>query len=306
MLKSLFTIAAIAIAAVWPAGVARQGAAPASIDALLDAAARYVEHGNDASGIVIAESYVQQAETAQWLFSLPRTLDPPVRRFEERRLESDVFVIWDPEQGLTEWRDVHVVDGRRIPGAGDRVTAIERSGWAQLRQEAQEMTRAASRFNLNPEQMSVARTSNLPFAAVALLQPANRAGMDFSLEGERRVYDVSGQVLRFQQRARIRVRDTTMPAADGRVVIDPATGAVLAADVTLLDSLAGAVVRGTLRVTFRPDTSTSFWVPDVMTERYDILNDRGNSMGTITGRAAYSNARRFTLSEHADGAAMTP
>ena len=37
------------------------------------------------------------------------------------------------EQGLTEWRDVHVVDGRRIPGDGDHVTAIERGGWMQLR-----------------------------------------------------------------------------------------------------------------------------------------------------------------------------
>jgi hypothetical protein len=299
MLKPFFIVAAMVTAAVLPAGAARQASTPASIDALLDAAARYVEHGYGASGLVMAESYVQQAETAQWLFSLPRTLDPPVRRFDERRLESDLFVVWDPERGLTEWRDVHVVDGRRIPGDGDHVTAIERGGWMQLRQEAQEKTRAASRFNLNPEQMSVARTSNLPFAAVALLQPANRAGVDFSLEGERRVYDVLGQVLRFQQRARVRVHDATVPAAEGRVVIDPATGAVLAADVTRLDSLAGAVVRGTLQVTFRPDTSTSSWVPDVMTERYDILNDRGDSMGTITGRAAYSNARRFTLSEHA-------
>jgi hypothetical protein len=43
-----------------------------------------------------------------------------------------------------------------------------------------------------------------------------------------------------------------------------------------------------------------------MTERYDILNDRDDSMGTITGRAAYSNARRFTLSEHAEGATAMP
>jgi hypothetical protein len=306
MLKSLFIIAAIVTAAVWPAGAAPQVSTPASIDALLDAAFRNVERGYGASGLVLTESYVQQAETAQWLFSLPRTLDPPVRRFEERRLESDVFVVWDPDQGLTEWRDVHEVDGRRIPGDGDHTAAVERSDWTQLRQEAAEMTRAASRFNLNPEQMSVARTSNLPFAAVAFLQPATRAGIDFSPDGERRVYDVPGQVLRFQQRARIRVGDTTMPTAEGRVVIEPATGAMLAADVTQLDSLAGAVVRGTLQVTFRRDTSTASWVPDVMTEHYDILNDRGESMGTIAGRAAYSNARRFTLSDHAADATATP
>ena len=68
----------------------------------------------------------------------------------------------------------------------------------------------------------------------------------------------------------------------------------------------GAVARGTLQVTFRPDTLTSSWVPDVMTERYDILNDRGDNMGTITGRAAYSNARRFRLSEHAEDTTATP
>jgi hypothetical protein len=89
------------------------------------------------------------------------------------------------------------------------------------------------------------------------------------------------------------------PAAEGRVVIDPATGALLAADIRLLDSLAGAVVRGTLQVTFRPDTLASSWVPDVMTEHYDILNDRGDSMGTITGRAAYSNVVKLTFAKGA-------
>ena len=50
-----------------------------------------------------------------------------------------------------------------------------------------------------------------------------------------------------------------------------------------------------MQVTFRPNQGDPAWVPEEMTEHYDILNSDGARMATVTGHATYSNARTFAL-----------
>jgi hypothetical protein len=292
MSKCFFTVVAVAVSAI---GLGSQAATSASLGRVLAAAISYIEgHANTVDAFVVEEAYTQHAEPAQWMFSLPRALDPPVQRSEERRLKSDLFVAWDPERGLIQWRDVNEVDGREVRDDRGSMDALEQRDWPRLRLQAQQMTLSASRFNLNPERMTLDRTLNLPMAYVAFLRPAKQEGLEFSLDGERYIHGSAGQVVRFRQRTQVRTgRASSTAAAEGTLVIDPATGAVLATNIDLAETRAGVVVRAHLKMTFRPEPGNAIWVPEAMTEHYDILNADGALMGTIAGHATYSHVRWF-------------
>jgi hypothetical protein len=295
MFRFFLMLASTAVATFWSTVPMASAPRQTSVDAVYAAAVRHLEFSfGEQGGVVAAESYTQRAEPAQWMFSLPRTVNPPIRRSEERRLRSDVFITWDPARGLTEWRDVEGVDGRRVRERNDTVETLDGLGWPGLRRHADQAALDSSRFNLNPEEMPIERTLNLPLSSMTFLASVQHGEMVLTLDGKRRVHGVPGQVLRFQTRAQQRSgRSSFAPSAEGALVIDPATGAILATDVsTIANGRTGVVVHCRLEVTFRPDRELS-WVPEEMTERYDILNSDGEVMGTISGRATYSNIQRF-------------
>jgi hypothetical protein len=101
-------------------------------------------------------------------------------------------------------------------------------------------------------------------------------------------------VIRYEEQS----KPTIITTPQGRDVptsgfawVDPATGALIRAEVNIKDFFA-AVGFGTskaqMRVYFKEDPRLKFWVPARLTERYEV-----GGLGIVTGDATYSNYRQF-------------
>jgi hypothetical protein len=226
-----------------------------------------------AAGVVAEERYEQRLELARSDAVLTRVL-----RSDYALARAAGGLVW------TGYRDTFEVDGRMVRDREDRLAALLRAGSAGAAQEAFSITRENARFNLGEE--IVARTINVPTVALDIVHSRHRDRIRFSARGREVLDGRQVRVLSFVERD---TRGTILrtPRGGGRRVrggiwMDAVTGAVSRTDLSWDGDPPGYI-----RVDYRYDANVDAVVPQVMTEEYRA------DKATITGKATYSNYRRF-------------
>jgi hypothetical protein len=205
-----------------------------------------------------------------------------------RLLDSEVFFLGiDAEGAWVTVRDVQRVDGRPVRGSRERIDRALDGNRRDTRRLLRQLADEGARYNLGDLQ----RNFSDPALALSFVDPDRQPRFRFEL-GIPAIAD--GVVLR-----RLEFRETRRPtliqnARDSRDV--PASGAIFVTDdgtIRRTEMHAGAPpdTTATIRVTYRPDPRLGMLVPDVMEE--DYRTHKGNAETMITGRAAYSDYRRF-------------
>jgi hypothetical protein len=209
-------------------------------------------------------------------------------RKSQRLLVSDYGLI--QVEGDSEWlgfREVLSVDGKPVTDSARRLAELLAKRTTHSLQQARLIAEESARYNIGP----IVRTINDPAVVLELLDGRHRNRMRVSKNGEDTIDGVRVWIVRYQEMGNptiIRTRDRKDVPTRGRAWIDPVSGRILRADVTVDP---GMGVTGTLDVTFEHDDRMGFAVPAKMTERYT----NRNLVNVSTGEATYSNYRRFTV-----------
>lgn len=237
------------------------------------------------------------AYLSEYAVRLPATIateryDQECRGTPHTLLESEFGIMrMESPAGWLGIRDVLSVNGRAVAGREDRLQSLVRIAPAQRLEQARRIAQENARFNVGPIQ----RTINDPAVVLAFLD-SNAAHMRFSKMGEATIEGGDTWIVRFDERERptfIKTMEGRDQPAKGRAWIDPRTGRLMRAELTI-DSPPerfGPVnhlgFTATIVVEFKDEPRLGMWVPSRMTERYASLLD------PCSGDATYSNYRTF-------------
>jgi hypothetical protein len=285
---------------VAPEAPVAKGPVDPELASLLREAGRYVVEYEDAfRNIVAEEEYVQRTPSSSGKGA-------PDRRTTRADL---VFVRLAGPIPWASFRDVYEVDGTAVR---DQTGRLERL-FTELSESAMEQAEAilaeSTRYNIGVE-----RTVNLPTLPLAFLLPRNQSRFRFERHGKAS----PGQPVEveFREVARptfIRNRKPDSDAernnrnidlpADGRFWIDPTRGTVVRSEVRLRTGRSEATALFTTR--YRAEPRLAMWVPDEMTERYEVRGGGGKGGSFAYGLQAagslleavarYSRMRRFEV-----------
>jgi hypothetical protein len=252
---------------------------PTAEDVLLKAGEYLDQFRRDVAGVVLEEDYMQEARA---------------RVPTARRLRSDLAVILNDTHGWVEFRDVFEVDGKPVRDRQDRIVALFAQPTANAFEQARRVVAESSRFNLVPVGLRFERSINLPMAALLYLTAGNQARSTFRSAGTDKVGGRRTVVLRFTETAQPRMIGTADDAAArGTFWVDPETGIVLKSEFMLRSRGGASDVTATIRVEYAEDRRLQLWLPHLMEEEY-VIGGTGPA-ATLTGRAVYSNARKFEV-----------
>lgn len=249
---------------------------------LLVAAGAYLQtFPAQVDGVVLEEKYLQQA-AAQVVVA--------------RELRSDLAVMADPAQGWVEFRDVFEVDGDPVRDRQDRVVRLFEKPSADSLQQARRIVAEGARFNLNAAGVQFDRTINLPMAALYFLRAGNQARSQFrrgaaeSIDGHRTV------ILRFEERAMPRMigSDDNAPA-QGMFWVERETGRVLRSHLEVTSRRGTTTTAAMIDVAYAEHPDLGIWLPASMEEDYEFTGSTGTRLASISGRALYSNVRKFRV-----------
>jgi hypothetical protein len=253
---------------------AAQDRVPPSLPALLERAGQYVVAFEEQFAQVVGfERYRQEVHALEG--------------GEMVDLESEVFFVGiDDRRTWLTVRHVLTVNGRAVADSSDSVIdlLIARGNSARLR----ELADAGARYNVG----SVRRNFNDPTLALLFLAPSSRQRFRFSDRGSDTVDGIAVRVVAFEERERPTI------VRDARTRRDaPSSGLLLIADDgrVLRSELSVQIPRSTtasIKVTYGFEPKLEMMVPLLMEEEYRALRTRGTGE-LITGRASYSNYRRF-------------
>jgi hypothetical protein len=204
-------------------------------------------------------------------------------------LESEFGIVQVPKS--PQWlgfRDVMKVNGKVLAGHDRRLSALFENPTVSAIEQARRIALESARFNVGP----VSRTINDPALVLELLDARNAHRMKFQKERDDTLKNIPVWVVRFEETVRptiVRTSSLQDTPASGRAWIDPSTGRLLRAQVTI----AGLPSRGRINcdvdVTFQKPPQLDFWVPATMTERcFDGASRQ-------QGDATYDNYRKFTV-----------
>ena len=210
-----------------------------------------------------------------------------------RRLDSEVTFLRLP--GGAEWfgvRDVRKVDGKSVALAGPSFVDLIKSPTTDLFARAKVIVDASTRHNLDP-----GRTINMPTVPLEALSAQNHPRYVFRLRGKDRINGVETQRLDFEEFDEPTIVHSTQGESmwsRGAAWIEPDSGRLWRAELIVGPDAPGTFRRVHLetrvRVDFVADATLNVLVPKEMSEEFWIPRGRG------TGRARYSNFRRFTTS----------
>ena len=263
MRRPLLSSAVLLLAATaLPAG---QEEGPAVAD-VLRAAAKYVK-GDEDMALVAQEEYTQQAAQLR------------------RNLQSDIVFMQNDGFGWVEFRDIGLVDGAPVRGRQDRLLTLFTKPNPDRLAQAQRIVAEGSRFNLNPPDVRLNRTINLPLTAVRFLRAVDQYRSHFNIPPQNRSTGVVSLEFTEEHRPRL-ITTPDQAAATGRFDIEIATGRVLSSALTLRSRSANA----SIEVKFGPNPGIGLYLPESMTEQY-----RGSFNGIVTGNATYSRYRQFKV-----------
>jgi hypothetical protein len=262
------------------------GAQAASGQSLVDtvvalAAARLDAYTRDIAGVVLEEKYLQQAQG---------------RVVIARELESDLAVIADPRFGWIEFRDVFAVDGEPVRDRQDRVIELFANPREDAVAQAQRIVEEGARHNLNPVGVQFSRTINLPMAALMYLRGSNRSRSEFRRVATDSLHGRPVLIVRFEEQQMPRLIGSADNApARGHFWIDRETGQVLRSSLTIESRRGTTTITASILVDYRYVDGLELWLPRSMEESYVFQDGLGNALASISGRALYSNYRKFRV-----------
>jgi hypothetical protein len=253
-----------------------------SLKDVLHRMSAYVQaYGEKASIFVATEHYTQHVSGG----------DRPAP--EDRITVADFAIV--RAEGLGGWvgfRDVLEADGVRIGDHRDRLLRVLSSGGMD---EARRLSDESARFNIGP----ILRNFNVPTTALFFFRPENLERFRFT----RKLVDPDGTW-------EIAFRETNRPT-----LIHTPEGARVPIEGTLrVNSATGTVIRTVLRmsrfgappdaprsgsaeidVTYRLVPALGTWLPEKMTEAYEVVRRSGGPERTVA-EAKYSDYRQFQTS----------
>jgi hypothetical protein len=300
MRTGLLTLStAVTLLAVGGAAVA-QSAPPLS--AVLSRAATYVEtFAGRVSGLVTAESYVQD-------------VFPPINRFGgrpgqrsysgplHRELKSDLLLVRPVgADGWMQFRDVTEVDGKKLKDRNDRLARLFLEPSKSTASQSRKIMEESARYNIG----DIERNINLPVLALAVLDRRMQPGFQFGMDKPGEKYDlpkspafvppVDAIVVTFtetQLRTMVASPQGKNLPASGRFWMDRATSQVQMTEIGVEDLWLKAVIH----VAYGKVDGIELPVPIEMHERYENkLN------GTrVEGSATYADFREFQVNVDED------
>ncbi len=247
---------------------------------VVDRASRYVASLGDELVEVVAEERYRQ------LWRTPGS--EPV----ERVLRSEFVLVGTTDRA--EWvgfRDVFVVDGRRVHDRQDRLRQLFLQRNPRVPERARVIADESARYNLG----EIHRNFNVPTAALFFLHPANRQRFVFELE---RTEDADGEtywVVLYDERqtpALVRTPQGKSVPARGRFWIEPASGRVVRTQLWLQTETGpdGRPLDVNVAVSYAHDSGVDLWVPAEMREHFATSADEH-----VVATATYHNYRRFRV-----------
>ena len=213
--------------------------------------------------------------------------------YREAYLESSFGIIRLPEAGAWQgFRDVFRVNGRTVQDREDRLARLFNDPSGVSLAQAAAVAEESARFNIGP----VRRTINNPALVFEMVAPSHQSRLFFSKSGDESMDGVRVWVINFSEQpgpTLVRSSRGDYEPADGRIWVDPISGRLHRADVTIRLPDGGS--RESISVTFREDPRLPFWVPGRMIERYE-----GPGLDRAGGEATYSDYRLFSVQTQED------
>ncbi|HEY1911104.1 MAG TPA: hypothetical protein VGG73_09285, partial [Vicinamibacterales bacterium] len=192
-----------------------------------------------------------------------------------------------------QFRDVFEVDGTPVRDRSERLMQLFITPSASSASQTDRIMQESSRYNIG----NLQRTVNVPVLALVVLDPVHQGRFAFKRTDHRtplleqnRPKPADVWVIEYQEVQKQTMIRTTMGrdlSARGRFWIEPATGHVLASELTAEDF----TIRGTIDVDYENEPAMGLLVPSVMRERYDIRRDGSR----VDGEANYSRFRQFQV-----------
>lgn len=212
-----------------------------------------------------------------------------------RTLISDFLFVWVPKDASwVEFRDVYEVDGKPVRDREHRLEALFLKPDGERSALTRKIRDESARYNIG----DLSRTLNVPTLILRALMPAHLGRFRFTQDGEEQLNGVKTVVLRFEEvSGPTIVRDPAENKelfSSGKFWIEPETGQVVKSEMVVVIGFRGMFMRARISVEYEPVEEIGIWAPAVMEESY---NQSGNTtrFRSITGRAEYSNFRKFSV-----------
>ena len=278
---------------VWLMGAGVGAQQPSLRDVLARLDSYLQQYEETLASVVAEERYVQTLTT----YDGPRNPDgtqmvapgvmlPAAGRLT-RVLLSDYALARSPGgHTWTGFRDTYEVDGKPVRDREARLVALLSTGSVDSSEQALRISRENARFNLGEPLLT--RTINVPTLALDLIHPRNRSRLSVRRRGGAVVNGTGTWVLAYEERDRptvVRTPEGRDRPVRGTVHVDPVTGEILQT------VMAWDEPQGSITVDYGFDANVNALVPMTMNEEY-----RRPARFTITGRATYTNYRRFQTS----------
>lgn len=277
-LRSCAVVVAIALTSVSVG--AQKDATP--LPTLLERAATYLTGYEKAFAAVVSEErYIQslRVKRASTLSSLGA-----VGTNDQRVTRADVIAVVDTGHDWMSFRDVFSVDGRSVRDRDERLQKLFLDPKGDPLQKARQIADEGARFNLG----TLARNVNFPSMPLTFLAVQNQMRSRFKRSGDKKINGVQTVEVEFaeQDRPSIVRSGTEDVAARGHFWLEPSSGRVMRSNVTFESRDFNCEIT----VTFGFIEKIKMWVPVDMEDT--VIDPRE----VITGRAAYSNFRKFGVS----------
>jgi hypothetical protein len=270
----------LTVGAMVTASIALAPAAPSVKDVMKKVGAYVDDYGQRASIVVATEHYTQEVTGNSEVAQRRRFM---VADFAIVKIES--LDMW---QGF---RDVLEVDGQRQTDRQDRLLQLLHAAGSDFT-EPRRLSDEGARFNIG----NIQRNFNVPTTVLFFFRPGDQDRFKFAA---RRVERDGAWQIAFRETERPTIIRTPWHApvpSEGEIWVRPDEGTIVRTVLrTPLLSQESSKPRGEGRVdvTYRFVESMAMWLPQSMDEEFvGRLRDGGTER--VTGRAAYSNYRKFT------------
>ncbi len=257
-----------------------------SLTALMQQAGAYVlAFEQEASGVVLEESYEQSMRRGS--------------RVESRRLVSEFVLVTLPgETGIFGFRDVFQVDGRPVRDRDMRLERLFLRPTQEGLDQASAILDASARFNLG----STVRNFNFPTLPLLILRPETQPRFAFRDRGPTMVAGRAARKIDFEEsRKPTLIRDPSRNEdvlSRGSLVLAEETGAVLRSEWRIADARG----RSMIEVQYAWVEALGLFLPTEMGETYDGPGGPFAPAGTtmrvggaesLSATARYAKPRRF-------------
>jgi hypothetical protein len=260
--------------------VARSHARAPSVKDVMRRVADYVSaYGEKASILVATERYTQQTDGSA----------PDAQRTRATVAEFAIVKV-ETIRGWLGFRDVIEVDGRSLTDRDDRLVRLLTSPGDRY-DEAGRLTAESARFNIG----RVQRNFNVPTTVLFYFTRDEQERFKFTAKGVQP--DGSWEIAyrETQHPTLIRTPEGKSVPSDGSIWVNPADGTIVRTLLKVggvgIGAPKGTRGAGTIDVTYARVSGLDMWLPESMLEQFEIKHR--DTWETITGRATYTNYRRF-------------